>query len=547
MEQRSQSMSLAQVQERCKGLKNAWSARDSQFKEWYKLLLMENKLQQTGMESFVSNSPMTFFDMSLFLLVPKSVNIRIPLDDVPEESLADVDRTEKWVLDIWNKRLERKSLAAGRGGFVREISSFMLTTSWYVVFSMATEKEIVAEIWNPAEFYPIFGENTLIEGAHTFSMSVEAARQKAFEKGWPSLTLPTVGSVSMYDYWKLSGGVVYNAIAVGDNYVKPLQPEPTLKKIPIYTSPVNGLPDRGLITDLSTAIKTIGRSIFESNKNMYDAINRMVTFYMQILRDTASPRWVGKTTSKGRIKQEDLFKRGALFELSLNEELNAMPMPAVPADVLAIIGSMKEMEQEGSLPRSLYGAVADRITGYVMQQVSGGAIHILAPFSKQLNFLIEEITNDWISDCLEFGYKPYGFEKPKLPLPPVEAVNRIEIPGDLTQRVTISRMINPEFSLDDLTTMDLFYPEIQDPQSVLAKKRKDAALKDPLMTKLFLVQSLREQARSAAESDPEFAKLLSQTAEGLINQVNPQQQAQLNKQIGQTASVPQEIEEQFPT
>ena len=49
-------------------LKRFWYQRNRQFKEWYELLILIDKLASKGMESYVSNEPQTFYNMAHYLL-----------------------------------------------------------------------------------------------------------------------------------------------------------------------------------------------------------------------------------------------------------------------------------------------------------------------------------------------------------------------------------------------------------------------------------------------------------------------------------------------
>src|SRR4030067_1355605 len=72
---------------RCGQLKNAWSNRARKFIDWYKVLLLNDELPQTGTESVVSNDPRTGFNLARHLLTSMTVADRIPSEDIPAEFL----------------------------------------------------------------------------------------------------------------------------------------------------------------------------------------------------------------------------------------------------------------------------------------------------------------------------------------------------------------------------------------------------------------------------------------------------------------------------
>jgi len=350
-------MSANAVIKECGALQSAWAARNTQFKSWYELITMVDKLKEQKMESFCSNEPRTFFNLALHLLTPAVVSPRIPLDGLEPEDMADVNIWEKFLEDEFIK-FERLSLARGRGGFIRELVSFLLATGWYSIFSMATENEIIAEAWNPAEVFPEYGDEGLIRCAHVYALPPRAIARKAALKGW-KLTQNLLGTTTIktYDYWVAEGADILNAIVIGNEEIKPLSLEPSLKKIPVYCSPVAGLPDRGTIVSGTAWKQNIGQSIMAVNTNVYAYTNKLFTFFMQLLRDTAQARWVEKSSGEPKIKPEDIFKRGAVFHLGMGESLESLPMPPIPIELRAILFDVASMRQKGSLPDVLYGGL----------------------------------------------------------------------------------------------------------------------------------------------------------------------------------------------
>jgi len=506
---------------------------------------MVDKLKEEKMESFVSNEPRSFFNLALHLLTASTITPRIPIEEATPEEISNINAVEEFLRYVFREK-ERLSLARGKGGFLRELTAFLLLTGWYSVFSLATNNEVIAEVWNPAEVYPEFSDEGLLRCAHVYSMSGRAAHRKALLKGWKLLsTYPSTSSVKLYDYWTIENGKVENAIALGNDEVKPMTSE-QLDKIPIYCSPVAGLPDRGSIITGRDWKKHIGQSILAANTNIYTYTDKLMTFLMQLVRDTAQARWIEKSTGEAKVKPEDIFKRGAVFHLGLGESLEPISMPSIPIELRSVLMDVSAMRQKGALPDVLYGTLAGQMSGYLMQQVSGAAAHILKPYQEALKFLLEELCNDWLTDVRQYGFTPYDIKMPKIGLPRVEIDLRLNIPGDVVQRATVARMLDPAFSISTQTVTDMLFPEIKNPLAEQARVQRDRAMQHPIMDSLHLIEALRQRAAMLAEAgDTETAALYSRAAEALKGTVQPQPTLPAAP-TPRPEVFPREAREQFP-
>ena len=57
------------IKGRCNGLKKNWTARAQKFRDWYDILLLNDELEQEGMESVVTNDPRTGYNLAKHLLI----------------------------------------------------------------------------------------------------------------------------------------------------------------------------------------------------------------------------------------------------------------------------------------------------------------------------------------------------------------------------------------------------------------------------------------------------------------------------------------------
>lgn len=524
-------MNAQGIQTKCGQLYSVWNLRNYQFKEWYETITMVDKLKETNMESFVSNEPRTFYSLALHLLAPEELTFRIPLDKIAPEDINEVNAVEEFLASTW-KRLERRSRLRGRESFLRELVSFLLITGWYSVFSVATQDEIVAEVWNPADVYPEFYDDGLLKCAHIYALTADSANCKVSARDW-KVRNKFMSAVKLYDYWEVVDQRIYHGIALGNDLVVPWAEEPTLDKIPIYCSPVAGLPDRGsLMTTTTTDFyladwrKTMGQGIVAANTNIFHYINKMMTFMMQLLRDTAQPRWIEKGTGEAKVKPEDIFKRGAVFHLGLNEDLAPLQSPAIPIELRAMLFDIAAMRQKGALPDALFGSIQQPISGYLMSQISGAASHVLRPYQQALKFMLSEMINDWLIDIRTYNLKPFGAKLPRRELPPMEVDLRLDIPGDIVQRATVARMLDPTFNLSTRTVTDMLFPEIANPLAEQARVRASRSLQHPVALAIDLINALETQAKLSEEAgDTRLAARYRNAASVVESQLGAQQGA----------------------
>ena len=64
--------------------KQFWYNRNLKFQEWYELLTLVDALYTRGMETYVSNEPMTLYNMAHYLLTKGELSHTTPIEnDLP--------------------------------------------------------------------------------------------------------------------------------------------------------------------------------------------------------------------------------------------------------------------------------------------------------------------------------------------------------------------------------------------------------------------------------------------------------------------------------
>lgn len=480
-------------------LMKAWTPRKDKMEDWYKLISQNDDDKVSGLEFVVTNEPRTLYNMALFLLTPEVVPYNIPVSGVSTTIQDAVSSVESFITRKWTE-LNKQSFRKGQSGsWLHFFNSIMLATGWYSVFAIATGDEFIADIWSPAQTFPDFDDSGLTEVLHAYRQSASGARKKVAQNGWGNrVTINSNIPVDVYDYWDYCpDGHVRNCVMIANQIAKE-ECYPLLEEIPVFVSPVGGLPDRGIliedeITDNSWRAHA-GESIVATNEQVFKNYNRKLTFQQQILRDIAQPRIIERTKSGGVVTEENWDKRGAIYHLDVDEDIHTLAMQGLPPEITTTLQIDQGQLQRGGFDFSLYSGGQE--SGYAQSLTSAHAQQILKAFKDNRDFVISSISNMWVK-CIQIGMaKPKDFVIPTaFPDGALFETNiKISVPGDLIQRATTARQVNPNFSISTPTTMDLLFPEIRDPNKEIILSRTDQAIKNPIFASLDTIAALLDQA-----------------------------------------------------
>lgn len=492
------------IMTRCGELRQYWYERNKKFKIWYKLIEMIDELKQDKMESFVGSDPQSSFKLLRHMIAQK-VPHKVPHNQVTTENAGAATELGTSFSTMWENVNDRYRLR-GKQGWVWDLAGFLLATGWYSVFAMISQdgEQCIADILNPATVYPIW-DSELVECARIETLDAMAINRICIRNNW---SLPAThwwnfassSSRRIYDYWRLDdGGKVYNTIAIDNELVKPETYEPRFSRIPIFVAPVGGLPDNGLLTEDNQKWKgEIGMGSVATNENLYRYWNKMWTFSMQLLRDTAQARIIEKTRGDKRIvKPEDVFKRGAIFRMGVDEDVSFMTPPVMPIELRSTQIDMEAMMQRGGPSWAMFGAAQGSMTAFVMSQISAATNQVAHPYHQGVIDCMSDIDNFWYEQIRKFSYKPYKIALPKGLADDIKltAEYEIKIPGDLIQRATVARMLDPDFRLSYRRVIEELFPEIKSPAQEKAFIRADKAELHPVNSMIDLVVSLKKQAK----------------------------------------------------
>ena len=266
---------------------------------------------------------------------------------------------------------------------------------------------------------------------------------------------------------------------------------------------------------------------------------------MQLLRDTAQARTYEKTTSpKQIVHPEDWNRRGAHYKLGPQDEVGFIQPPAVPVELRSIQLDLEAMEQRGGPSWTMFGSVQQRMTAYAMSQVVATTNQIAKYYHRGIIDLFTDMDNFFYDLIKTYNYKPYGISLPSnLPANTlITAEYELRIPGDLVQRATTARILNPEFELSDERIMEELFPEIKNPTEELAKIRASKARKHPIYAQLSLAEALKQEATMIKNAgDIKGAELFEKAAERMETEITGEQQQPQQGQGGQVPVRPEVV------
>lgn len=512
-------------------LKNYWRQRNIKFKEWYETLIMIDTLFKKGLESYVSNEPQTFYDMAHYLLTRGDLFHYSPIES---ESMIEMDRRAK--IDrgcqyMW-RQIDEERRSGGQYSFLDELAHFILVLGWYAtIFQFDKDTGLLkAQIWNPYDTYPYFGNGQLVACTHSYKITEGEARLKAEQNGWNYQSRTSVASiggttanVTVDDYWYFDDGEWWNAILYNGNVVDGWVKREDMK---LMVSPVAGFPDKGSLSPGQRDWRKLtGRGIFEVNDQITLAFNKWKTMISQILRDTAQPV-TQEFSQSPQATPERLRERGALFHFAPGEPgLQRLEPPAIPIELQAHMVEIRRELQKGSFNDAVWGML-EKQPGYALSiMASSSANQILYPYMDAKHFVIGGADSFWLSKLKSskrvFDIKGKLIEK----LKPTDIPEDVDIivesdvatPKDYLERGTIANYFD---NFMDRATILGEIVGMRDPQAILRKKKLQDIMDSPEALALQKIAAFRKHAKYLkARGDIDQSRVFRKMADSMEAQM----------------------------
>jgi hypothetical protein len=516
-----------QIAEEIRELQRMYTQRSTQFAEWSSLLSMDDILEQKDMESFVGNDPRTTWNMGTFLLQPKPLVCTVISNDggpLPDDIVSMTQQVGRFFDEHW-LQLNSAKQSPGVPDWYWGLIGLFTATGWYgLQHSVGLNSELRVNYLNPAIIFPEYDqEGQLIRLALTKVLTNYEAKRKARTEGYNPDSVKKEGNVVESELWKLQDNLVYKAILFDSNLVQPLQVVEGLKYIPVTIGIVGSVPK---FTAISQLDNIVGESILATNAKVFRTFNRQQTFMQQVMRDTASPRiTIASTDGRNKIKPEDWNKRGAMFNIGINDLVRVVDMPAMPVEMIQSLFSIRNQIQRGGFSDLVFGNVLTEVTGVLMSQAAESAMQLMYPYHQGIQTGLSEVTNCWYQTILDYGeIKPSGWpdniDRRKLKDTKIRCHYNVHIPGDLSARIQMAKMLNNNFELPEEDVARLLIPEAGNARDLMQRREDELARRTPQYITIQLIQSFEIAAQQAAQDGNQpMRELLLTTIGGLKAQL----------------------------
>ena len=523
-------MELEEIKRNIAGLKSYWVQRNLKFRDWYEILIMVDALSKKGMESYVSNEPQTFYDMAHYLLTRGNISHSAPMMNESAIELDKRARIDRGCKYNW-LQIDRERKAGGSPSYIDELGFYLLLLGWYatMLYYDKDTGRLKAQLWNPYDTYPFFGNGQLSSCVHSYLLTESEAILKAQANGWNyegrtgSAGISSIANVKMDDFWLQKDNKWHNVVLFDDKIVDGWAERPNAQ---VLVAPVAGFPDKGSLTPGRRDWKRlIGRGIFEVNEPVTDAFNKWRTMISQILRDTAQPI-TQEFSQSPQATPEQLTERGSLFHYGVGEQgLQRVPPAAIPIEIQANLMDIRKELQKGSFTDAVWGMV-ERQPGYALSiMATSSANQILYPYMDAKHFIIEEADRFWLSHLKSsnrtFNIKGKLIEKLKpADIPEDVSINvesEVATAKDWLERATIANQLKEH--LDPVTILGEVLGQ-GDPQAILRNKDNYEVMHSPEAMALKKIAAFRGHARYLEfHGDPEQARAFKKAADALEQQM----------------------------
>ncbi|KKL10185.1 hypothetical protein LCGC14_2558370, partial [marine sediment metagenome] len=460
------------VIKRSQELSSMWNPRQKMMNEWYKIIRLDNYLEQEDMESSITNQPKNTFRFARHLLVTSAIQDKISRIGASAEQEPGFERLEVAIAHFW-KKLEQRAEDMGDQGWLWKLAGLMTSLGWYSVFTDINEKEVTADVWHPYQVFPLWtpGEG-LFEVVRTYTVDKKTAIRNIELMGEK---IPDFfpAEVTVHNHWIMEGGVALNTLIYNRTVVKGRVGEKSY--IPIITGPASGMPDQGVLPSNRDWAGSWGEAVVAHNEGVLENYNKLTSYILQTARDAANPRWVEYVNGGGSILDpEEIFKRGAIFTAETDERVEPLVGPVLPIEASTSLADMRADIGSGSFNDTIMGDVQGPISSVMLSTMVGNTRHLIDAYSKAISRIRRKSATWWWEEMKENKWKPHdislSFDQVKGHVE-WETQISLNIPGDLTNRATQARMLSPEWEMSEQRVTEiLFAAEIESIPQELARR-----------------------------------------------------------------------------
>uniref|UniRef100_A0A6M3KGJ6 Portal protein n=1 Tax=viral metagenome TaxID=1070528 RepID=A0A6M3KGJ6_9ZZZZ len=553
--------SILETASRVAGRANAaralWRERNTQMLFDRAIYNMTYKKVARGQELYLTNEARALTDKTSEVLAARQPIIRLPVTVQREPERRKMSGGERFMDGI----LREINIRWRRQGH----NAWLADAAWYttmgsvciyrrIVRGRGGEVQFHADVWDPIQVFPVYTGGGLTELYRIYRTTPIEVRTLAQANGWPldGLTgeLEKDAVEITNAFWVEDGGgsapAVYACTLVGGKVLQPpSEYEHWNGRIPVAIYPAGGTPYRGfdyedgnvMIPDWPTSW---GQPIFAANREVYKALDKIITWEMRLTRKYALPMAVEYTEQgEARVTTRDI-ETGAVVHMKVGEKLEYPNPPTMPQERREILQYLGGAAQRGGISNIAFGELGMELPGVAVERLLAATKSTLLPYQETLEFAISDMLLGFLEEFKRGGYgkvklavkQNYGgeglqvfdeeFSAKDIPQTTYLAVQLpMGLPDNMIQKMTMARTAIPgnQPLLDVITIMEDIL-NVADPDLVLDRIQEMLVQANPGIQAAKAIRELRKLRNDAAQmGDTEYAGLMEKLIEAQLVQV----------------------------
>lgn len=538
---------------RARAARDLWRGRNEQVVGDRAMYNMTYRQVPRGQELYLSNEAMSLVNKCAEILSAKWPVIRMPITTQQEPERRRMNDAERF-LDGVLREVSIRYRRRGRNAWLYDLS-------WYTCMGMICiypsiregnggEVQFRADLWDPIQVYPVYGDDGLQELYRIYRMTPIEALTMAEGLGYEAEHLQ--GSIQkehveiINAFW-VEDEQAYNAVLIDGKLVKPrTKHEEWGGKIPVLMYPAGGLPYRGFDWEQNGGMAipdwpaTWGQPIFSANRNVYKTLDKVLTWLLRITRRFSMPIGISETRDAAPLIEPGMdLDSVKLINAEIGEKFNWVNPPGMPQERRELLSYLGGAAQRGGLSNIAFGELALELPGVAVERLLAATKSTLTPYVETAEFAISEL-------CMYFleMYRKGNHPKVKLNVKQTYggitmqvfqeefAASRIPdtnlvlstlpmgLPDRRLQNMSIARIAIPgnEPLLDDVTVAEEFL-DIQDYELVQDRIAEMKSAQDPAFQLISNIEALMQRKQNFIDSGkPEMADMVQRVIDLRLQQ-----------------------------
>ena len=357
------------------------------------LLALNYKQRIKPFELIIGNGPAVDHQGAIAILSGKEPNYRLPITVQDMEQGAKMNKSERYISAIM-REVDRRWRDRGHGPWLHDFFYYG-TLGAVCLFPRIVKRrgqpaEFHCDILDPMNVFPSFGERGLERVARVYETSYDDAYSMALSNGWDATKIekrPASQEVKITSYWDMGDATKeedvntpYNSVLIDGVILKPRTREEQFSRIPLVILPFNGVPWRAynnpfFETTGSTHsspqenwVEQWGRPIFWMNRELYRALDRIMSYEAERARRAAYSKYLALTADGQIHLTEEEFQKAEIITLNVTEGESLTPIqPASePREARELRTELFSMMQRGGVNRLALGDLNLEISGVTL-------------------------------------------------------------------------------------------------------------------------------------------------------------------------------------